>query len=220
MIAIITPDRGDRPEFLDHCRYQVQRQTVKYLHHFVIDFAPLEGVVDIVPRIKEGLKQAAENGFRYVMIFENDDYYPDNYVEKMQRFLMSSHALVGLDETMYYSLQQKGYRSFYHKERSSLFTTGLSIKEMRTYRWPEDEMLYFDRHLWASNLSRKTVKLCEPPIGIKHGAGFCPGNYHNGICNGKQVKDLHKDPGLHWLRRHVRPESFDFYYSLILKQNG
>ena len=100
MIAIITPDRGDRPEFLDHCRYQVQRQTVKYLHHFVIDFAPLEGVVDIVPRIKEGLKQAAENGFRYVMIFENDDYYPDNYVEKMQRFLMSSHALVGLDETM------------------------------------------------------------------------------------------------------------------------
>ena len=211
MIAVITPDRGDRPDFLEHCRYQVQRQTVKYLNHFVIDYAPVDGVVDIVPRIRQGLKMAEAEGFKYAVIFENDDYYPDNYVEKIQRALMAGYGLSGLSETIYYSIQNRNWRTFFHKGRSSLFTTAINLAEIRKYDWPEDDLLYFDRHLWASVLSKKLMMLPFPPIGIKHGEGFCPGNYHNNIVNGKQSSGMRADDKMAWLRRRVRPQSFEFY---------
>ena len=57
--CVITPDRGDRPQFLEHCRYQMNRQTVKLDLHLVIgqeDHKPIPGVVDIIPRIKKGIE--------------------------------------------------------------------------------------------------------------------------------------------------------------------
>lgn len=57
----------------------------------------------------------------------------------------------------------------------------------------------------------------RPPIGIKHGIGFCPGNYHNGIVNGHQAKDMHEDKNMRWLERRIRPESFEFYQKYSLK---
>jgi hypothetical protein len=216
-IALITPDRGDRPEFLDHCRWQMERQTIKNLMHFVIDDPGIDGVVDIVPRIRKGIQLAKDGGFEYCFIIENDDYYPDNYIEAMMVYFNHSSGtdLLGLDRTIYYSLQSKSWKILPHLGRSSLFCTAFKISGLSNYRWPNDQLLYFDMHLWAHNCRKKLVSLAQVPIGMKHGTGFCPGNYHNGIVNGKKVRNMNTDGNLGWLKKRVRPESFEFYSKII-----
>jgi hypothetical protein len=54
---------------------------------------------------------------------------------------------------------------------------------------------------------------------MKHGTGFCPGNYHNGIVNGKPAKNMNNDDNLMWLKEHVRPEGFEFYKKMIQSEN-
>jgi hypothetical protein len=80
-IVLITPDRNDRPELLEHCKYQMLRQTLRPYDHLVVNFDAVQGVVDIVPRVKKGIKIAGEMGADSCCIIENDDYYPDNYLE-------------------------------------------------------------------------------------------------------------------------------------------
>jgi hypothetical protein len=221
-IALITPDRGDRPEFIEHCRMQMKRQTKKDIEHIVVDSPPIDGIVDIVPRIRIGMKVARMMQIDCCMIIENDDYYADNYVEKMAGYFESGAALIGLEDTIYYSLQQRSWRSFIHRGRASLFCTGFRISALSEYIWPDDQLLYFDMHLWASGLSKKLAMINNAPIGMKHGVGFSPGNYHNGIVNGKHSTGMRPDENMAWLRRHTRPESFEFYRSysekLINKQ--
>jgi hypothetical protein len=210
-IALITPDRGDRPEFLDHCRWQMQRQTIKGAKHFIIGEPGIDGVVDIVPRVKKGIKLASEEGFDHCFIIENDDYYPDNYLEKMLYHFRDETGLLGICETIYYSLQLQGWMLFSHPGRASLFCTAFRISSLQNYAWPDDQLLYFDRHLWMHKCKKSLIALGHPPIGIKHGNGFCPGNYHNGIVNGKPARNMKVDTSMQWLRKRTRPESFKFY---------
>lgn len=216
-IALITPDRGDRPEFLEHCKWQMQRQTIKNFTHFIIGEPGVDGVVDIVPRIRRGIQLAHHAGFEYCFIIENDDYYPDNYLERMMANFPYSAGLLGLDDTIYYSLQQKAWMSFTHPGRASLFCTAFRLSALSDYKWPDDQMLYFDMHLWSFNCFKTLIKLSHPPIGMKHGSGFCPGNYHNGIVNGKPAKKMYQDADMSWLRKRIRPESFAFYRSYCEK---
>jgi hypothetical protein len=220
-ILLLTPDRDDRPEFLEHCRWQMLRQTLKPGAHFVINGPGERGVVDIVPRLKKGVKMAIENGFEYCFIIENDDYYPDDYLEKMMFYfnLWKETELLGIGETIYYSLQHKKWRVLTHPERSSLFCTAFRIQGLKNYQWPDDRLLYFDMHLWTYKCTKKLITFSDPPIGIKHGTGFCPGNYHNGIVNGKQAKNMNNDDNLMWLKEHVRQESFEFYKKMIQSEN-
>jgi hypothetical protein len=216
-IALITPDRNDRPEFLEHCRFQMSRQTLKAGAHFIINYPEKESVIDIVPRIKKGIKIAIDEGFEYCFVIENDDYYPDNYIEKMMFWFNHLPALVlaGLLQTTYYSLQNKSWRVLSHPGRSSLFCTAFRISGLKDFKWPDNDLLYFDIHLWAYNCPKKIIILGHPPIGIKHGIGFCPGNYHNLIVNGKPAKNMHADNSLDWLKKRVRPESFEFYKKMM-----
>lgn len=209
-ICLITPDRNDRPEFLEHCVWQMQRQTVKAGDHFVINYPGEEGVVDIVPRIKKGIAMAKAGGFDYCLIIENDDYYPDEYIEKMQRYF-DQVSLIGIDSTVLYSLQYPGYRVSAHPGRASLFCTAFKVSEMDRLQWPEDTLLYFDIHLWQHQCHKAFAFLPRGPIGIKHGEGFCPGNFHNGICHGRPMGKFTNDFSYDWLKSYVRKESFDFY---------
>jgi hypothetical protein len=87
---------------------------------------------------------------------------------------------------------------------------------MKNFPWPEDTMLYFDIHLWNFHKGRKGfVRYSESPIGLKHGNGFTPGNFHNGVVNGKKMNGMIPDPGRNWLKLHTRRESFEFYQKLI-----
>ena len=209
-IAAITPDRGDRPEFLEHCIMQMKRQTMP-VEHIVVGYAGKEGVIDIVPRIRHGINIARMKGIDLCLIIENDDYYPDNYAEKMSQCFSSGAALIGLEETIYYSLQNRSWRNFLHLGRASLFCTGFRISGLQEYVWPDDQLLYFDMHLWKADVSKKLIQINHPPIGMKHGAGFCPGNYHNNLVNGKQASGMRPDDKMAWLQRRIRPESFEFY---------
>jgi hypothetical protein len=210
-IVLITPDRGDRPELLSHCMWQMERQTVSPLKHLVINYPGISGVVDIVPRVKEGIKQALELGAEFVLIIENDDYYPDNYVETMSK-LMERDDIIGSDRSIYYSLQSNCMKIFCHPGRSSLYLTGFRPDMMADFKWPDDTMLYFDIHLWNNFKGKRGfAQFTSKPIGMKHGQGFTPGNYHNGVVNGKAMKNMMMDPARQWLKNNTRPESFEFY---------
>jgi hypothetical protein len=214
-IILITPDRKDRPEFLEHCRYQMEIQTVKADKHLVINFDPTPGVVDIVPRLIMGLAIAKEMKFDYCLIIENDDYYPGNYIETVIKYL-DRFDIVGVDKSIYYSLQHNCLKTLNHPGRSSLYLTSFRTESMSGFEWPELTMLYFDIYLWQKHTGRKGfINFPYSPIGIKHGNGFTPGNFHNGVVNGKLMKDMINDPGREWLRMHTREESFDFYQSLM-----
>lgn len=213
-IVLITPDRNDRPELLEHCKYQMERQTMK-CEHLIINYEGKPGVVDIVPRVKEGIRQATELRADYLLIIENDDYYPDNYVETMAKYL-KRFGIVGSDRTIYYSLQFNCLKVLGHPGRASLFLTGFEIDCMKHFPWPDETMLYFDIYLWQRISARRGFAhfIC-PPVGMKHGSGFTPGNFHNGVVNGKSMKGMIEDPQRKWLQGHVRKESFEFYQKFM-----
>lgn len=215
-LCLITPDRNDRPRFLEHCLWQMDRQTLRAGAHLIIADQAVEGVVDIVPRIRKGINEARKMGFEYCLIIENDDYYPDDYIERMSRYFDRGAGLIGIDHTTIYSLQQKSYRSSEHPGRASLFCTGFKISDLDNYTWPEDTLLYFDMHLWRHTCNKQFAFMQKPPIGIKHGVGYCPGNFHNGISNGKPMKRFTDDSNMEWLKSHVRRESFEFYQKLAI----
>lgn len=213
-ICLITPDRNDRPELLEHCIWQMQQQTMGAGDHFVVNFPGEEGVVDIVPRIKLGIEAAKKHGYDYCLIIENDDYYPNDYIEKMNRYF-DYGSLIGIDRTVLYSIQYPGYRISSHPGRASLFCTGFKISDLDNFQWPDDTTLYFDIPLWLHRCNKAFAVLPNGPIGIKHGTGFCPGNFHNGICNGKPMGKFVDDRSFEWLKSQVRKKSFDFYSKLM-----
>jgi len=214
-IACITPDRNDRPDFLEHCKWQMARQTIKPVEHIIINYPCTNGEVDIVPRIRTGLNQAIAKGCDACLIIENDDYYPDNYIETMLP-LFEQAQLIGIYKTEYYSLEIPGIKAFDHSGRASLFCTGIRLDAYNKINYPADNLLYFDLHLWNQNITKKLIDFKDKPLGMKHGIGFSPGNFHNKIVNGKPAdKKLHRDNNLLWLKNRVRPESFDFYKRLI-----
>lgn len=216
-ICLITPDRNDRPKFLEHCKWQMQNQTIQAGAHFIINDPAVDGVVDIVPRIRKGIELARSSRFQFCFIIENDDYYPDWYLEKVTRYFDCGADLVGIEETVIYSLQFPGYRSSIHPGRSSLFSTAVRISALDNYVWPEDTLLYFDMHLWKHNCKKQFINPFFQPTGIKHGEGFCPGNFHDGISNGRPMRNFIDDSNYLWLRRRVRSKSFSFYQSLNIK---
>ena len=213
--CVIIADRGDRPEFLNHCLMQMDRQTVRPDTIYLIDYEPKNEKVDIIPRIKEGIRKAREDGFEYCYIIENDDYYPDDYFENMP---FKGYDFVGIGKTIYYSINRKMFSMIRHLNRvhSSLFCTGFRISAIGDYKWPADDFMFLDLHLWKFIIKRKNFHLYEPenmPIGMKHGIGLCVTDAHK-----KEHKYDNQDKNLQWLGSHVRKESFKFYKSLISKK--
>src|SRR5665647_3378605 len=51
---------------------------------------------------------------RIVIIIFNDDYYPDDYIEKMSKCFERGAGMVGIAETTIYSLQYNNYRMSQH----------------------------------------------------------------------------------------------------------
>lgn len=207
----ITPDRGDRPEFLAHCKYQIEHQTVKPGDHFIIDYKPINNEPDLIPRIKSGLYKAKQAGYDIVFIIENDDYYPENYFEEMLKPFETFENLqaVGIYETIYYHIGTCKYHVHSHPERSSLFCTAFKLSALENFNWPKATEIFLDLALWEHFKDYTLLRLQNniKPIGIKHGVGFCGGNGHNSNLNYYEMTD--KDFRI--LSMLVRPESLKFY---------
>lgn len=206
----ITPDRGDRPQFLRHCIQQMWSQTLQPGDHLVVNYEPDSDKPDLVKRIRTGIEMAKDRGFSRVYIIENDDYYEDDYFEKMEA---KRAKFIGSNNTTYYHLSGS-YTNMFHPGRSSLFTTGFDIDALDDFEWPHEHRLDLDILLWQHAMLKpdKCLLLDQAPaIGIKHGIGLCGGSGHKSTFRYSYSDNIERN----WLRDSIRPFSFDFYQSLI-----
>lgn len=221
--CIITPDCGDRPEFLEHCFFQSANQTIKNVEHLLVSRPPIGLKPDLTYKIRsiwEVLRR--DKKFTHIVIMENDDYYPDNWVETLMGY---DFDLIGIESTYFYHLNFKRWNYFEHSGHSSLFCTAFKIEALLDYKWPKDDDLYLDINMWKNFYMRftplsvtKDVITIQPeqmPIGFKHGIGFCPGTHHTQKYEGEYK---HDDSNLLWLSEHVkRKASLGFYKNQIEK---
>ena len=202
--ATITPDRGDRPQFLDFCKHQLSRMNTKPGHSYFISNPPTGHQVDLVPRIRLGIERAQADGFDMIFIIENDDFYPKDYFDGIP-----DANFIGSRVTTYYNLKNNTYQEFHHPERSSLFTTGFKISALANYRWPHDEFVNLDVHLWNGPGALSKVKRTTGAIGIKHGVGKLGGRGHG-------MTMANEDKNWEWLKKNVDQEAYAFYKTLKL----
>lgn len=206
----IVPTRGDRPMLLD--------RTIDFLlprlDYYLIDYSPKSNEIDLVPRVKEGIKRASKDGYEFVFIIEDDDYYPGNYFSSYGD--LSNIDFVGYSNSIYYNILNRSYEILQHPGRSSLFCTGFRISALDKFNWPNDNEKFLDIKLWeyANRYSLRTLLLDSTiekysPIGIKgHGIGK-----HAGKGHVMQLK--YKDPELKWLQSYTDQEAFEFYKNLM-----
>lgn len=201
----ITPTRGDRPKLLDFCKYQLSRMTVKPEKSYFIDFKPKGKDIDLIARVREGVKKARAEGFREIFIIEDDDYYPADYFEKMR---LGNNDFIGCAVTTYYNLTDQRYQVMNHNGRSSLFMTGFRVNALDTFNWPPATAHTLDIAMWNHAQQFKMHFTLPGAIGIKHGIGVCAG-----IGHWRMLKN--PDEGMAWLKAHVDSTAFEFYKTLI-----
>lgn len=205
--ATITPSRGDRPELLG---FTMRRLNVPY--KIACIEPPKSGDIDLVPRVKHGIEVAKRNGYDFVFIVEDDDYYPADYFASFGD--LSNVDFVGYSDTIYYNLKNKTWQSFDHNGRASLFCTGFRISALDRFDWPRDNYKWLDVKLWeyADRTNKRTRLLCDnPTLGIKgHGQGLAAGKGHS-------LYMKNQDPDLSFLQSRVDEEAFEFYQKLMNK---
>lgn len=202
----ITPSRGDRPQFLEFCKHQLSRMTVKPDKSYFIDGRPQSQDVDLVTRIKDGIHQALHDGFNEVMIVEDDDFLKADHFEKMQ---LGNADFIGEEKTTYYNLRNRTWQTMNHPGRSSLFITGFKLSALKDFNWPKKTERFLDLSLWSYAKSKKRKFVQTGAIGIKHSIGLCGGRGH-------QMLMKNSDPEMEWLKANVDSESYIFYKSLNL----
>jgi glycosyltransferase involved in cell wall biosynthesis len=227
-IGIIIPNRGDRPEFLKNCLQMIAAQTIAPKKTMVIGtgrtpiplglllpydikvVAPVDGVVDITRRYREGYQLFDKTKFDILFFMEDDDYYAPDYLEVMLKQWEKAGRpdLFGTNYTIYYHLKLKKYFTMRHEQRSSAMST--LIRPGLNITWPLDHDPYTDQWLWMSeDIGIKTKKVFEPNhiicVGMKHGQGLCGGGNHvDGF-----YRYINDDNG--FLENTLDEESYQFY---------
>lgn len=233
-IAVIIPDRLDRPNFLAQCKKMLDYQSVKPDATFLINYLPRSEKPDITQRYRTGYERVSELNLKhpesaYDLIFfiENDDFYSPYYIEDMIAHwkLNGEPDLFGTSYTTYYHIGLRAYFNFYHPERASMMNT--VIKPNLDIIWPPGHESFTDMHLWTRDRCLEGSKKVWTPnsqlsIGIKHGVGMCGGRQHTtGLQRftikgglGNEAAGGVDDSELKWLYQHVKEESiFNFYKS-------
>jgi hypothetical protein len=207
-VALLTTSRGDRPKMLEHCRAQVRRFTTDYDLHIVIDNHPKGKGFDLTERVYTGYKIAKEAGIDWIVIVEDDDFYPADYLHKV---MMNSDKsdFIGCEFTFYNNVKLRTWERLYHPNRSSLFTTAFRVSAMEGFRWDIAHKLFLDIDIWqyAKRHNFRRTFTDAGAVGIKgHGEGMSGGKGHS-------MKLKNQDPDLKWLSSKVDKESLEFYKS-------
>lgn len=204
--AAIIPNRNDRPQFYEHCIDQLARMTLKPTYTFAISYPPQSQEMDLVERIRCGIQQAEDHEIDLVFVVENDDSYPANYFEQFEPFF-NEFDFFGDDQTTYYHLKNKTYKTWHHPHRSSLFTTGFKISALHGFNWPRDNERFLDIKIWKFAEGKKVKFIDTGAVGVKHGLGLCGGKGHK-----MRFKDI--DVDLKFLESRTNG-SFDFYKQIM-----
>jgi len=176
-VGLITPTRGDRPQFIEQCKKLMKLQTLQPNEWEIVDEKPLNNEVDITYRFRIGFERLKDK-VDVIVIIEDDDWYSSSYIEKMVNGWIDNGKpdIFGLNNTVYYNINTNKYTHFYHKGRASMMATVLSAKAK--INWGKDNYAYTDMVLWQQ-LKGVSVDLGIINMGIKHGVGLCGGAGHN-----------------------------------------
>lgn len=218
-IAVITPTRGDRPLLLDQCKHYVDRQTIKVKHFVIEEELGIEGV-DLTQRIYLGLKRAKEEGFRYIFIMEDDDWYHPEYIESFINNIKINDkiALYGINYTNYCHIKWDKRWYVNHIGHTSLFCSMIDVdlfpierlKELPSYKEYNGSL---DWELFKEKRLGRSITTVLPlkQIGIKHGIGKLGGHGHT------TEKIYHRRFGtaFDFLQQHLNDDDLDFYKKLI-----
>ena len=205
----ITPSRGDRPEFLEFCKYQLSRMTITPDKSYFIDHPPIDDRKDLISRVRKGVEAAKREGFDKVYIVEDDDLYPANYFERME----FDTDFVGCNRSLYYNINNRTYEYLHHPYHSSLYCTGFKISALNGFQWPKPQAIFLDLKLWrfaARNNKRVTLHHDSIGVSIKHGIGLVGGSGHGRTF-------IRSDQDLEFLKSQTDPAAFDFYTYMMNK---
>lgn len=205
---VVTPTRGDRPEMLANCMRQIKTFNSAFNYHCLVDFKPKGNGFDLTERIFEGFKSAVENKISWVVIVEDDDFYPDDYLHKVMTKADTSD-FIGCEFTFYYNIKHRIWERLYHPNRSSLFTTAFRVSAMLDFDWKRANKLFLDIDLWKHARKYRRSFIDAGAVGIKgHGFGLAGGKGHT-------MKLKNQDPDMKWLGSKVSKESLEFYKSIV-----
>lgn len=226
-IAVLIPDRNDRPEFLSNCLRMIKAQTVRADHiELVNEKSPMkDGECDITWRYRTGYDRLRNKGYDCILFMENDDFYSNEYIETITT-AWDQHGrpdIFGTNYTMYYHIGIRAYARFDHITRCSAMST--LIKPDLNIYWGKDTNPYTDSVLWKTNKLNGVTwdpgrHIC---LGIKHGKGLCGGRYHSNdykVGSLKKTGDFNRyrvtDPHFEFLWMNTNAEAFDFYTNIKL----
>lgn len=214
-IAVLIPDRSDRPQFLENCLRMMKAQTLQPEHIELVNDKPLNDKCDITYRYRTGYDRLRNKGYDLIAFIENDDWYDPDYLSTMAHAWKNTGRpqLLGTGSTIYYHIFKKRYLTMQHSTRSSAMNT--FIVPNLNFLWCKDDQPYTDIHLWKL-LKGVTVRTDIPiSMGIKHGLGMCGGGFHD---ENEKHDVMHRfseqDLDMKYLKKIMDSESFNFYSNL------
>ena len=178
MVAAITPTLGKRPEFMELCRHYVARQTVK-CEHIVVDTPQHIYPTDLTYRYRIAFERARKKGHKVAVVFEDDDWYHPQYVERLLAFWEASGKpdVVGIADSHYYHIGGELYWHSKHEGRSSMCAMLINLES--NLNLPDDFEIWLDIHMCRNQKGSYFVPPFPLVVGIKHGIGVCGGVGHN-----------------------------------------
>jgi glycosyltransferase involved in cell wall biosynthesis len=227
-IAVLIPDRNDRPEFLKNCLRMIEGQTMKPEIVELVNDEPLtfnpDGYMlpsekpkrrDITWRYRIGYDRLRDKGVDCILLMENDDWYAPNYIETMvnEWVKQGRPKMLGTDYTIYYHIGLFMYLTMNHKRRSSAMST--LIKPDLKFDWCVDHEPFTDIHLWKTVGGKIFSPITHICIGIKHGVGLCGGKLHNDEKTERYWRMGIKDTDKTFIRSIMDEQSFNFYSTYL-----
>lgn len=218
-VCAITPDRGDRPLFLERCQYYMRRQTLP-IDHYVMNYAQKTFPIDLTERYLHGLNELK---MQYDVFFciENDDYYSPGYIETMIRRWeqFGRPEVFGIGETYFYHIPSQSYWHREHLERACAYSTMLSARAIDKIDGKSYHPLLFDMGIWRQ--FKGPTCLVSPPItiGIKHGFGICGAAGHNEWFYNHDKTSL-KDSNYKWLTDQIGEEDAEWYIEMAKRREA
>ena len=178
-IGVIIPTCSpERKELLAFVEKRMAGQTLQADYIFKIDYPNQTDKPDLVKRYKDGFQKCKEAGCDFVLLVEDDDYYPLTYIQDMyDEWIKNDKPLIiGNKKTTYYHIQSRKYLVLKTEIHSSAHCTGLSI-DAKVDVIEGNSSVFYDIKLWQENKG-VLIDLKNPVISIKHGLGRIGGNGH------------------------------------------
>jgi glycosyltransferase involved in cell wall biosynthesis len=203
-VAVIIPDRNDRPNFLKKCLKMVENQTLKVDSIFLINEPAKDEKCDITYRYRTGYDMTRNKGFDLVFFMENDDWYAPDYIETVcNEWKKNPCNIIGTSYTIYYHIGLRKWMKLTHPHRSSAMSTALRAD--LNIDWGDDNYAYTDLVLWKQLDGRTFEPESIICLGIKHGTTMTGGKFHND----RFETYTNDDKNLEWLGKTINLNIFD-----------